>query len=58
MANGSGCREGHENHLCQLVEKKTPPEELKKLIKGAKFMCSKCGRAAASKDNLCAPVEL
>ena len=57
-AANAQCCPGHDKHMCQLVEKKTPADELKKLIKGAKFMCGKCGRAAADKAHLCAPVEL
>ncbi len=52
---------GHEQHLCHLVENgllKNKPEEFIPLVKNGKFMCSGCGRIAASPDNLCAPQEL
>jgi len=54
----SECGPGHDHHLCQLVGKKTPVEELKKLVRDGKYICKGCGRVAASADNLCAPEEL
>jgi len=33
-------------------------KKFKKLVKDAKYFCSKCGRAARSKSNLCKPAEL
>ncbi len=49
---------GHENHLCNLIEKKTPVEKIKSMVMTPKFICSGCGRVAESKDNLCSPEEL
>jgi len=49
---------GHENHLCQLVEKRTPVDELRELVRDPKYICKGCGRAAREKNRLCAPVEL
>ncbi len=49
---------GHDNHLCNLVEKKTPVDTIKKMVREPKFICSGCGRVAQSKDNLCAPEEI
>ncbi len=49
--------EGHEEHLCELVAKRRMAE-VARLSKGAQFVCHICGRAAASAENLCEPVEL
>jgi hypothetical protein len=61
---------GHEEHLCFLenigylrmpelleigVDRK---EEFKKLVRKPKFLCKKCGRAAAYGENLCEPEKL
>lgn len=65
MCETCGCRSkkvceptAHTSHLCELMAKKTPIAELKKLVKGAQFVCSKCGRGAAKEENLCAPEKL
>ena len=53
--------EGHDLHLCFLQNSgllKEHPEEYAKLVKGAKYICIGCGRAAASEKNLCAPKAL
>jgi len=47
----------HGSHLCE-VSKKGINEDYKALVKGAKFICTGCGRVAASEDNLCAPEPL
>jgi len=54
----SECRPGHDQHLCQLVGKKTPVEELKGLVRDGKFICKGCGRVAAGEESLCAPEPL
>ena len=44
--------------LCKLATKETLENDLDgyaKLVKGAKFVCAKCGRAAAKKKHLCKP---
>ena len=61
---------GHEEHLCYLenigylrsqellemgVDRK---EEFKRLVRKPKFICKKCGRAAAHQVNLCEPEKL
>jgi predicted RNA-binding Zn-ribbon protein involved in translation (DUF1610 family) len=33
-------------------------DEYKELVRDAKFVCPKCGRAAHSKKSLCKPVKL
>jgi len=33
-------------------------EEIKALVKDAKFVCKVCGRAAAAEENLCEPVPI
>jgi len=51
----------HDDHLCYLVNmgyNETNPKEFKELVKNAKFVCRKCGRAANSSDNLCRPVKI
>ena len=50
---------GHQKHLCHLAEEgMSTLEEIKNLVKDAKFICKKCGRAAAAKENLCEAVPL
>ena len=45
----------HDQHMCMLVAKRTPVEDLKVLAKDAKYICKNCGRAAAEAKNICAP---
>ncbi len=50
--------EGHQFHLCYLQNVgfvKNKLEQYKKLVKDAKFVCTQCGRTAASDKNLCGP---
>ena len=49
---------GHDKHLCALVGETGLTEDIKPLIKNAKYACSCCGRAAGNKENLCSPVPL
>ena len=49
---------GHSKHLCNLAESGAGLEEYKGLVKNAKFICKKCGRAAANEENLCEAVPL
>ena len=49
---------GHEKHLCNLAKKGTDFETYKALVKDPKFICKKCGRAAAKEENLCEPAPL
>ena len=48
---------GHSHHMCELVAKRQM-DKVATLTKGAKYICHICGRAAASGDNLCEPVEI
>ena len=48
---------GHANHMCELVAKRQM-DKVATLAKDAKYICHICGRAAASPDNLCEPVEI
>ncbi len=51
----------HDDHLCYLVNMGYVEKSLsdyKKLVKGAKFVCGKCGRSANSDENLCRPVKI
>ncbi len=53
--------EGHDKHLCTLVEKgvhKDSPAEYAGLVKKGKLMCTGCGRVAKSADSLCAPQKI
>lgn len=53
-----GCKEGKKcQHLCKLA-KREDFEQLRALVKGAEFICTKCGRAAREPDNLCEPSRL
>jgi len=52
---------GHEEHLCYLENVRyidSNLEEYKKLIRNPKFVCRRCGRAAAKAENLCDPEAL
>jgi hypothetical protein len=50
---------GHKKHLCNLTESgDCTLEEIKTLVKGAKFICKVCGRAAKAEETLCEPVPL
>lgn len=61
---------GHEEHLCflenigylrsqELLEMGVDTiDQYKKLVKGARFLCRKCGRAAVKAQNLCEPERL
>lgn len=49
---------GHSKHLCDMVLKGADLETYKNLVKDPKFICKKCGRAAAKEENLCEPVPL
>ena len=47
--------------LCKLAKKKYPKKKLEEyagLVSKPAYICEKCGRAAASKKNLCKPVKL
>ncbi len=43
--------------LCKAV-KGAKMKEIVALVRDARFICEKCGRAAANKGNLCAPRKL
>jgi hypothetical protein len=50
---------GHSNHLCDMASKgQVTLEQMKELVRNAKFICNKCGRVAANSGNLCEPVSL
>lgn len=49
---------GHKKHLCYMVEKEVPLEEMKSLVKDARYICHCCRRAAAKAENLCLPEPL
>jgi len=50
---------GHSKHLCHLVEDVgIDIDQYKPLVRNARFLCKKCGRAAAKEENLCEPIKL
>jgi hypothetical protein len=50
---------GHRNHLCDMAERgQISLDQMKDLVKDAKYICKKCGRVAAKAENLCEPVSL
>ena len=50
---------GHHKHLCYLAESgDCTLDEIRTLVKDAKFICKVCGRAAVAEENLCEPVPL
>ncbi len=52
---------GHNKHLCYLMNvgySAQEPQGYKDMVRGAKFICKSCGRAAAKKTSLCQPVKL
>jgi hypothetical protein len=51
----------HDEHLCYLVNMgymESNSSDYKKLVKGAKFVCKKCGRSANSDESLCRPQKI
>ncbi len=61
MAKAKMPHSGHDTHLCYLQNlgfARERPGEYKDLVRGAKFMCVMCGRAAAKEKNLCKAVKL
>jgi hypothetical protein len=50
---------GHQFHLCVMCESGSCPlNQVKELVRNPKFLCRKCGRAAANEETLCEPVPL
>ena len=50
---------GHSQHLCNMAERgDVTLNQIKDLVKNAKYVCKICGRAAAREENLCEPVPL
>jgi len=49
---------GHMKHLCNMADRGEDLATVKALVKNPKFICRKCGRAAAKEENLCEPVPL
>lgn len=52
---------GHAKHLCHLINveyNRSNARDYKKLVKNARYVCKRCGRAAVRKMNLCKPVRL
>ncbi|MGD9110444.1 MAG: hypothetical protein PVG93_05845 [Phycisphaerales bacterium] len=52
---------GHNQHLCYFANlgmHQRREAQYKKLVRGGKYVCKKCGRVAAKPRNLCKPVKL
>ncbi len=52
---------GHEKHLCFLANlgyQMQYSKDYKALVRAGKFVCNKCGRVAAEKENLCRPAKI
>ena len=50
---------GKAKTLCKKKDElKDSLSQYKKLVRDARFICKKCGRAAYDEKNLCKPVEL
>lgn len=49
--------DGHDEHLCELVRGRQM-DRVAELSKGAAYVCHICGRAAATAESLCEPVEV
>ena len=47
-------KKANDEPLCKLV-KKGKMKKAAELVKGAGYMCMKCGRGAAKQANLCKP---
>lgn len=45
-------------HLCRVASRQGDSEKLRRLVRGARFVCRTCGRAARSADSLCKPASL
>jgi hypothetical protein len=61
MSNHEKPHEGHEKHLCALLEDgllKNNMVEWKKLVSKGQHVCGGCGRVANSAENLCDPKKL
>ena len=58
MGEKKGKKKGKVVKLCKLVKKGFSEEEFKKyaaFVGSPRFICTKCGRAAVSEENLCKP---
>ncbi len=52
---GDDCNEA--KHLCK-ISRRCGPDQLRAIIRDARFFCSKCGRAAHEAGSLCKPLEI
>lgn len=52
---GEDCHE--EGHLCKIAARKDL-EQVRALIRDAKYFCRKCGRSARDASNLCKPTDI
>ena len=50
-----GCHE--ENHLCRIIIRKDLGR-IRELVRGARYFCKNCGRAAREEANLCNPSKI
>jgi hypothetical protein len=50
-------KKGHEGHICSLMGC-DGVEAVARLVADARFVCTRCGRAANKKKNLCKPSKI
>ena len=55
MTDANKCGSSHKQHMCQRVARKEAMDQLKPLVKNAKFICRGCGRVANEAKWLCDP---
>ena len=51
------CAGDHSQHICKLAED-DKFEDIKQLVKDAKYICENCGRASHAEENLCSPIDV
>jgi len=54
-------KKAKDKTLCKLIKKKILEEDFgsyAELVRGSRFICKKCGRAAESKKRLCKPIQM
>ena len=53
--------DSHDQHLCKLTGEglhKDNPDQYAQLVRDPQFVCKSCGRVAAGKESLCAPIRI
>jgi len=52
---GDDCNE--DKHLCK-ISRRSGPDQIREIIRDARFFCRKCGRSAHEAGHLCKPMDL